>query len=60
MAGEPWQTFLDPASLLSDLLALGFEKAEELGPEELNARYFAGRKGNLRVSGFGHLMNAIV
>ncbi|MCG6534222.1 MAG: class I SAM-dependent methyltransferase [Syntrophales bacterium LBB04] len=59
-AGEPWQTFFEPSSLAADLFALGFEEALDLGPDEINARYFTGRNDNLKVRGFGHIMKAIV
>jgi methyltransferase (TIGR00027 family) len=59
MAGEPWQTFFDPSSLAADLKAFGFEEAIDLGPDEINARYFIGRNDNLKVRGFGHIMKAI-
>jgi methyltransferase (TIGR00027 family) len=54
-AGEPWQTFFDPDELRRDLLALGFAMAEDVPPEVINARYFAGREDGLRVGGIGHL-----
>jgi hypothetical protein len=63
MAGEPWHTFFDPSSLAADLKAFGFAEAVDLGPDEINARYFIGRNGsngNLKVRGFGHIMKAIV
>ncbi len=60
MAGEPWQTFFDPSSLAADLYAFGFAEAIDMGPDEINARYFAGRNDNLNVRGFGHIMKAIV
>jgi methyltransferase (TIGR00027 family) len=60
MAGEPWQTFFDPSSLAAELKAFGFDEVVDLGPDEINARYFVGRNDNLSVRGFGHLMKAIV
>jgi O-methyltransferase involved in polyketide biosynthesis len=60
MAGEPWHTFFDPSSLAADLKAFGFAEAVDLGPDEINARYFIGRNDNLKVRGFGHIMKAIV
>jgi methyltransferase (TIGR00027 family) len=58
--GAPWITFFEPSALAAELLALGFAQVEGMGPEEINARYFAGRKDNLRVGGFGHFMKATV
>jgi methyltransferase (TIGR00027 family) len=55
-AGEPWQTFFDPAELSRELLALGFAVAEGVPPAVINARYFAGRRDGLKVGGMGHLM----
>jgi methyltransferase (TIGR00027 family) len=59
-AGEPWQTFFDPGLLAMDLRAMGFEYSEDNGPEEINARYFDGRKDDLRVGSLSHIMNAQV
>jgi len=59
-AGEPWQAFFDPEVLTRDLRAMGFEYAEGLGPEEINARYFKDRKDGLRVGSLSHLMKAQV
>jgi len=39
---------------------MGFEYAEGLGPEEINARYFKDRKDGLRVGSLSHLMKAQV
>ena len=55
-AGEPWQTFFDPAELSGELLALRFAVAEDVPPAAINARYFAGRRDGLEVGGMGHLM----
>jgi len=58
-AGEPFQLFFEPAELASALRAMGFDHVEDLGVEEINARYFAGRKDGLKIRGkLGHLMNA--
>jgi methyltransferase (TIGR00027 family) len=55
-AGEPWQSFFDPNSLIVDLKAIGFTQAEDIGPEEINARFFNDRADKLMVGNFGHLM----
>jgi methyltransferase (TIGR00027 family) len=55
-AGEPWQTFFDPAELVQDLLGVGFAVAEDIPPPTINARYFSGRRDGLEVGGMGHLM----
>jgi O-methyltransferase involved in polyketide biosynthesis len=58
-AGEPFQTFFEPSVLISELRRLGFGSFEDLGGEEINARYFAGRADGLRVGGgAGRLMKA--
>lgn len=49
--GEPFQLFLDPSDLKPQLADLGFTDVEDMGREELNARYFAGRTDELRVRG---------
>jgi methyltransferase (TIGR00027 family) len=59
-AGEPFQLFFDPAALAGDLARLGFRDIEDLGCDEINARYFAGRSDGLAVSGGGHLLSAWV
>lgn len=50
-AGEPFQTFFDPLELKNRLLVMGFGEVEDLGHDELNARYFHGRTDNLRIGG---------
>jgi methyltransferase (TIGR00027 family) len=56
--GEPWKTFFDPATLAGELAALGFTQLEDLGADELNARFFRGRSDRLRVGGLGRVMCA--
>ena len=56
--GEPWQTFYDPNSLIMDLKTIGFTQAEDIGSEEINAKFFNGRADRLMAGNFGHLMNA--
>jgi hypothetical protein len=41
-----------------DLQTIGFTKAEDIGPEEINARFFNDRADKLMVGNFGHLMKA--
>ena len=59
-AGEPWRSFFDPNSLITDLKAIGFKQAEDIGPEEINARFFVDRTDKLMIGNFGHLMKAQV
>ena len=58
-AGEPFQLFFEPLELASSLRQMGFLQLEDLGAEEINARYFAGRTDGLKIRGnLGHLMSA--
>ena len=43
-------------TLITDLKAMGFAQAENIGPEEINARFFNDRADKLMVGNFGHLM----
>ncbi len=58
--GEPWVNFVDPHSLTTDLETIGFTKVEDIGPEEINARFFKDRSDKLMAGNSGHLMNAQV
>jgi methyltransferase (TIGR00027 family) len=57
-AGEHWVCCFDTNSLIMDLKAIGFRQAEDIGPEEINARFFKDRADKLMVGNFGHLMKA--
>lgn len=57
---EPWQTFFDPAELVENLLAMGFGHVEDIGPAEINAKYFKDRTDELRVGSLAHIMSARV
>jgi methyltransferase (TIGR00027 family) len=58
-AGEPFQTFFDPTALAERLRGMGFHSVEDLGADEMNARYFPDRQDGLRVRGrIGRLMSA--
>ena len=50
-AGEPWQTFFEPAQLHGDLRRLGFATVRDFGAEEINARLFENAGARLRVGG---------
>lgn len=56
-AGEPFQTFFEPSSLRSTLLDMGFAQIEDIGPEDMNARYFRDRPDKLRVGTLANVMN---
>jgi methyltransferase (TIGR00027 family) len=57
---EPWQMFFDPAELKKDLLAMGFGHVWDIGPAEINARYFEDRRDGLQVGSLAHIMDARV
>jgi len=56
--GEPWVSVFEPETLRDEMHQLGFLDVADLGPDELNARYFAGRADGLRVGGLAHVMVA--
>jgi methyltransferase (TIGR00027 family) len=47
--GEPFRLFWEPPKLEARLRQMGFSEIEDLGREQLNARYFASRTDDLRV-----------
>jgi methyltransferase (TIGR00027 family) len=58
-AGEPFQLFFEPNKLSELLSQFGFRRIEDLGLEQINARYFAQRADGLRVKGgLGRLVSA--
>ena len=58
-AGEPFRLFFEPHKIAAQLRALGFGHVEDLGSEELNARYFSGRSDGLQLKGnLGRLLYA--
>jgi methyltransferase (TIGR00027 family) len=60
-AGEPFRLFFEPRVLRRELEEMGFEGTEDLGREEINARYFAGRADGLEVTNsIGRLLSAWV
>ena len=60
-AGEPFRTFFNSRELRVRLGHIGFRSIEDLGPDELNARYFTDRADGLRVRGnLGRLIRAEV
>lgn len=58
--GEPWKSFLRPASLRDDLLSFGFSSVEDLGGADLNRKYFANRSDRLKAHSIGRVAIAIV
>ena len=59
-AGEPWKTFFEPKDLDALLRRTGFTTVEDLGPAEINARYFADRSDGLRIGEMMRLARALV
>lgn len=58
--GEPMLSSFDPAELESLLRDHGFEVGESLSPEDIQARYFAGRGEELTAFEHIHYMHAIL
>jgi methyltransferase (TIGR00027 family) len=58
-AGEPWTTFFKPAELAAALRDSGFTDVEDLGPDDINARYFKERGDGLAVGTLARLMKAV-
>jgi len=56
-AGEPFQLFFTPAEIAAELHA--FATIEDIGRDQINARYFAGRSDQLQIRGHaGRLLSA--
>ena len=59
--GEPFRLFLNPRALERMLRVAGFREVEDLGPAEIDARYFEDRSDGLRVAaGLAHFVNACI
>jgi O-methyltransferase involved in polyketide biosynthesis len=58
--GEPWLSQFESTTLTARLKEFGFTQVWDLGPEEANARYFAGRTDGLCASPIHRLMKARV
>jgi methyltransferase (TIGR00027 family) len=58
--GEPWLSLFESSALAARVQELGFRQVWDFGPEEANARYFAGRTDGLRASPLHHLMTGQV
>jgi methyltransferase (TIGR00027 family) len=57
-AGEPFRSYFTPESLARNLASMGFTNLTDYGRDELNAKYFSGRRDGLRVGGLGRVMVA--
>ncbi len=58
-AGEPFRSAFEPSALRATLERIGFRTIDDLGPDELNARYFVDRADGLAIMGGAHLVTAI-
>ena len=57
--GEPFRLFFDPGELAERLFSMGFRELDDLGREQMNARYCADRTDGLKVKGnLGRLLRA--
>jgi O-methyltransferase involved in polyketide biosynthesis len=56
--GEPWRASFDPHVLAQELKTIGFTHIVDMGPEDVNTRYFQMRMDTLGVGGPVHLMSA--
>ena len=57
--GEPFQLFFRPAELAARMRTLGFADMEDVGKDELNAKYLRDRQDGLRLKGgIGRLLRA--
>jgi O-methyltransferase involved in polyketide biosynthesis len=60
-AGEPFQLFFQPDDLHQRLARAGFRHIEDLGRDQINARYFASREDGMCIrSNHGRLLCARV
>jgi methyltransferase (TIGR00027 family) len=57
--GEPFRSAFEPPALRATLERIGFRTIDDLGRDELNARYFVGRTDGLAIMGGAHLVTAI-
>jgi methyltransferase (TIGR00027 family) len=53
--GEPWKSFMEPGPLRAELTSLGFTSIDDLGADEINARYLANRNDGLQSRGIGRI-----
>jgi len=58
--GEPMKTGFDPLKLGDELQQVGFRLVENLGPDDIQTRYFSGRTDRLRAFEHVHFAKAVV
>jgi len=59
-AGEPWVSWFDPRQLQQALYDAGYARVDDLGPDDLNGRYFCDRADGMRVGTLAHIISATV
>jgi hypothetical protein len=58
-AGEPFRLFFAPQKIVAEFTQVGYQDVEDLGRDQINARYFAGRGDRLHVpANLYHLLSA--
>jgi hypothetical protein len=55
-AGAPWLSSFVPEELVAAVQACGFSVVRDVGPDELHARYLAGRAQPLRLGRLARLL----
>ena len=58
-AGEPFRASFEPDVLAEAMQAMGFHQIRDMGPDELNARFFSNRVDGLRVGSSSRVMVAL-
>jgi methyltransferase (TIGR00027 family) len=58
--GEPFRSFFEPDKLAEKVRELGFAEVSDFGPDDMQARYFAGRTDGLRPLASNHYLRARV
>jgi methyltransferase (TIGR00027 family) len=56
--GEPFHTYFETELLLATLVSLGLADVEDLGPDQIRARFFANYRGNSGNNRGGHIVRA--
>jgi methyltransferase (TIGR00027 family) len=56
--GEPFNTYFETELLLATLVSLGLADVEDLGPDQIRARFFPNHRGNSGNNRGGHIVRA--
>jgi methyltransferase (TIGR00027 family) len=59
-AGEPMKMGFEPTALAGDLASLGWQLAEDLGPAEIQSRFFSGRTDGYHALDQTHIARAVI